>query len=64
MAPRLETFLQEKILSITQAVVEKNTKKATNFVLSVLTGSYKITFILNYLQQNRKHALENSPKSL
>ena len=39
MAPRLETFLEDKILSITQAVVEKNTKKATNFVLSVLTGS-------------------------
>ena len=33
MAPRLETFSEDKILSINQAVVEKNTKKATNFVL-------------------------------
>ena len=38
MAPRLETFSEDKILSINQAVVEKNTKKATNFVLSVFTG--------------------------
>ena len=38
MAPRLETFSGDQILSINQVVVEKNTMKATNFVLSVFTG--------------------------
>ena len=38
MVPRLETFSEDKILSINHAVVEKNNKKAANFVLSVFTG--------------------------
>ena len=42
---------------INEAVVQTNTKKATNFGLSVFTGRYKIIFMLN-LQQNRKKALE------
>ena len=57
MASRFETFSEDEIWAINEAVVQTNTKKATNFGLSVFTGRYKIIFMLN-LQQNRKKALE------
>ena len=47
MASRFETFSKD----------QTNTKKATNFGLSVFTGKEKIIFMLN-LQQNRKSAFD------
>ena len=44
-----------------EEVVQTNTKKATNFSLSVFTGSEKIIFMLN-LQQSRKNALDKVPE--
>ena len=38
MASRFETFFEDDILAINEAVVETNTKKATHFGLSVFTG--------------------------
>ena len=46
-----------------EEVVQTNTKKATNFSLSVFTGSEKIIFLLN-LQQSRKNALDKIPKMI
>ena len=61
MASRFEKFLEEmeflEIWAINEAVGQTNTKKATNFSLSVFTGRQKIIFLLN-LQQNRKNALD------
>ena len=38
MASRFETFSEDEICAINEAVVQTNTKKATNFGLSVFTG--------------------------
>ena len=38
MASRFETFLEDEIWAINEAVVQTNTKKATIFGLSVFTG--------------------------
>ena len=38
MASRFETFWEEEIFAINEAVVQTNTKKATNFGLSGFTG--------------------------
>ena len=38
MAPRFETFSEDEIWPINETVVQTNTKKATNFGLSVFTG--------------------------
>ena len=46
-----------------EEVVQTNTKKATNFSLSVFTGSEKIIFLLN-LQQSRKNALDKIHKMI
>ena len=61
MASRFEKFLEDEIWAINEAVEQTNTKKATNFSLSVFTGRQKIIFLLN-LQQNRKNALDKIPE--
>ena len=38
MASRFETFWEDEICAINEAVVQTSTKKATNFGLSVFTG--------------------------
>ena len=38
MASHFETFLEDEICAINEAVAQTNTKKATNFDLSVFTG--------------------------
>ena len=38
MASRFETFWEDEICAINEAVVQKSTKKVTNFGLSVFTG--------------------------
>ena len=38
MVSGFETFLEDKICVINEAVVQTNTKKVTNFGLSVFTG--------------------------
>ena len=60
MTSHFETFSEDEICVINKTVVQKNTKKATNFGLSVFTGKLKIIFMLN-LQQNRKMHLTKSP---
>ena len=40
MASRLKTFSEDEICAINEVVVQTNTKKATNFGLSVSTGRY------------------------
>ena len=62
MASRLETFSEDKIWAIFEAVIQINTKKATNVGLTVFTGTQKIVFMLN-LQQNRKNALDKVPEN-
>ena len=57
IASRFETFSEDEIWAINEAVMQTNTKKATNFGLSVFTGRYKIIFVLN-LPQNCKNALD------
>ena len=47
MASRFETFSEDEICVINEAVVQANTKKATDFGSSVFTGRYKIIFMLN-----------------
>ena len=47
MESHFETFLEDKICAINEAVVQTNTKKVTNFGLSVFTGRWKIIFMLN-----------------
>ena len=47
IASRFETFSEDEIWAINEAVMQTNTKKATNFGLSVFTGRYKIIFMLN-----------------
>ena len=59
MASRFEIYLCHKI----EAVEQTNTKKATNFGLSVFSGRWKIILRLN-LQQNGKMHLTKSPKCL
>ena len=44
MASRFETFSEDEICAINEAVVQTNTKKATNFGFSVFTGRYKNYF--------------------
>ena len=61
MASCLETFLEHEIWAISEVVVQTNTKKVTNFGLSVFTGRLKKIFILN-LQQNCKNAHDKIPK--
>ena len=39
MASRFETFSEDAICAINEAVAQTNTKKATNFGLSEFTGS-------------------------
>ena len=53
MASRFEKFLEDEIWAINEAVEQTNTKKATNFSLSVFTGRQKIIFLLNL--QQKKH---------
>ena len=53
MASRFERFSEDEIWGINEAVVQTNTKKATNVSLSVFTGRKKIIFLLN-LQQTWK----------
>ena len=57
MASRYKTFSKHEIWAINKAVVPTNTKKATNFGLSVFSGREKIIVMLN-LQQKRKNALD------
>ena len=38
MASRFETFSEDEICAISEAVVQTNTKKGTNFGFSVFTG--------------------------
>ena len=54
MASRFERFSEDEIWGINEAVVQTNTKKATNVSLSVFTGRKKIIFLLN-LQQTWKN---------
>ena len=61
MASRFETFSEDEIWAINEAVMQTNTKKATNFGLSVFTGRYKIIFVPN-LPQNCKNALDKIPE--
>ena len=61
MASRFEKFLEDKIWAINEAVVQTNTKKATNFSLTVFTGRQKIVCLLN-LQKKRKNALDKIPE--
>ena len=61
IASRFETFSEDEIWAINEAVMQTNTKKATNFGLSVFTGRYKIIFVLN-LSQNCKNALDKIPE--
>ena len=53
MACRLETFLEDEICVINEAVVQTNTKKARNLASRCSLVRQKIIFMLN-LQQNRK----------
>ena len=62
MASRFETFSKGEICAINEAVLQTNTKKATNFGLPVFTGRQRIIFMLN-LQTNRKNALDKIPES-
>ena len=61
MASRFEEFSEDEIWAINETVVQTNTKKATNFSLSVFTGRQKIIFLLN-LQENGKNALDKNPE--
>ena len=61
IASRFETFSEDEIWAINEAVMQTNTKKATNFGLSVFTGRYKIIFVLN-LPQNCKNTLDKIPE--
>ena len=61
MASHFKTFLKDEICVIIEAVLQRNTKKATNFGLSVFTGRQRI--MLN-LQTNRKNALDKIPEML
>ena len=61
MASHFETFLKDEICVINEAVLQRNTKKATNFGLSVFTGRQRI--MLN-LQTNCKNALDKIPEML
>ena len=64
MASRPETFPENESCAINKLFFQKkNTKKATNFGLSVFTGRSRIIFMLN-LQQHRKIHLTKSPKCL
>ena len=63
MASRHETFSGNDICAINEEVFQTNTKKATNFGLSVFTGRSRIIFMLN-LQQHRKIHLTKSPNCL
>ena len=63
MASHFETFLKDEICVINEAVLQRNTKKATNFGLSVFTGRQRIIFMLN-LQTNGKNALDKIPEML
>ena len=63
MASRFETFLRDEICAINEAVLQRNTKKATNFDLSVFTGRQRIIFMLN-LQTNCINALDKIPEML
>ena len=42
MASHFETFLEDEIWAITKAVMQTNTKRATNFGLVVFTVRWKI----------------------
>ena len=61
MASHFETFLEREIWVISEALVQTNTKKVTNFGLSVFTSRLKKIFMLN-LQQNCKNALNKIPE--
>ena len=61
MASHFKTFLKDEICVTNEAVLQRNTKKATNFGLSVFTGRQRI--MLN-LQTNRKNALDKIPEML
>ena len=61
MASRFKTFLEDGISGINEAVVQRNTRKATNFGLSLFTGRYKLIFMPN-LQQKSLKSLDNFPE--
>ena len=63
MASRFKTFLEDGIWPINEAVVQRNTRKATNFGLSVFTRRQEIIFMLNLQQKSQNH-LTKSPKCL
>ena len=63
MASRFETFSEDEICATNEVVIQTNTKKATNFGLSVFSGRQKIIFMLN-LEQNHKTHLTKSQKCL
>ena len=64
MASRFATFSEDEICAINEGVVQTNTKKATDFGLSVFTGSpVEIIFMLD-LRQNREMHVTKSPKCL
>ena len=63
MASCFKTFSEDKICAINKAVVQKKTKRATTFGLSVFIARYKIIFMLN-LQQHRKMHLTKNPRNV
>ena len=52
MASRFETFSEQEIWPINEAVVQTNTKKATNFALSVSTGIGRKYFHAEFLTKS------------
>ena len=62
MAPLFETFSEDEIGEINEGGVQTNTKKATNFGLSVSLVGRKLFLCLRNLQQNHEMHLTKSPK--
>ena len=63
MASCFDTFSEDEICAINEAVVQINTKRATNFGFSGFIGRWKIVFMLN-LQQHRKMYLTRNPRNV
>ena len=61
IATGFESFSEDEIWPINEAVMQTNTKKATNFALTVFTGRLKIIFMLN-LKQNYKNVFDKIPE--
>ena len=62
MAPLFETFSEDEICAINEGGVQTNTKKATNFGLSVSLVGRKLFLCCRNLQQNHEMYLTKSPK--